>query len=245
MSNLAVRAGGVSNQGLRSNNEDRLLIDAQKGLFVVADGMGGQDAGELASGLAVDIIPRSLDKYLAADEPPEQALIDAFSETNQAIVDAGLEQPPGRRMGTTAVCAFKSNGQVLVTNMGDSRAYLIRAGEVEQLTVDHTVAQALVAAGAMTADQAKFSRTNHSLYKFLGCSDDSEPAEVKPITPQVGDWLLLATDGLTHFVEEHDLSTGPGQFGEPQAWAEHLVKTALERGSRDNVTCVVVAFVEA
>lgn len=245
MSNLIVRAGGLSNRGLRSNNEDRLLIDAHRGLFVVADGMGGQESGELASGMAVDIIPSSLDRHLAADEPAEQALTGALEEANQAIIEASLQQPPGRRMGTTAVCAYKSNGQLLVTNMGDSRAYLIRGGQVEQLTVDHTVAQALVARGIMTAEQARSSRFKRSLYQFLGCIDTCETAQVKPVTPQPADWLLLATDGLTNFVEKDDLSTGPAQFGDPQAWADHLVKTALERGSRDNVTCIVVTFAEA
>jgi PPM family protein phosphatase len=244
MPELGVRVGAVSNQGLRSNNEDRLLVDLQKGLFVVADGMGGQEAGELASGLAVEVIPRVLEKCLSANEAADRALLDAMAEANQAIIDAGIHQPIGRRMGTTAVCALKSNGQLFVTNMGDSRAYLIREGKSEQLTVDHTVAAALVACGALTAEEALTSPFNNRLYKFLGCTETNESADVKPLTPRAGDWLLLATDGLTNFVAADDLQSGPGKFGNPQTWAEHLVKIALERGSRDNVTCIVVAFEE-
>jgi protein phosphatase len=245
MSDLALRVGAVSNQGLRSNNEDRLLIDLQKGLFLVADGMGGQEAGELASGLAVEVIPRVLEKSLSANESADRALLGAMAEANQAIIDAGSSQPLGRRMGTTAVCALKSNGQLFVTNMGDSRAYLIRGDKAEQLTIDHTVAAALVACGALTAEEALTSPFNNRLYKFLGCTETHETADLKPLTPQAGDWLLLATDGLTNFVSGEDLLAGPSKFHNPQTWAEHLVKTALERGSRDNVTCIVVAFEEA
>jgi PPM family protein phosphatase len=242
MSELVFRYGAVSNQGLRSNNEDRLLVDVQKGLFVVADGMGGQDAGELASGLAVEVIPQALEKRLSANEAADRALVDALGDASRAIIDAGSHQPATRRMGTTAVCALKQNGQVFVANMGDSRAYLIRAGQVEQLTIDHTVAAALVACGALTAEEALNSPFNNRLYKFLGCTETNESAEVKPLTPQAGDWLLLATDGLTNHVGHDDLRNGPAQYHDPQAWAEYLVKTALERGSRDNVTCIVIAF---
>ena len=136
--------------------------------------MGGQEAGELASGLAVEVIPRALEKCLSANETADRALVDALAEANQAIIDAGSDQPLGRRMGTTAVCALKQNGQVFVANMGDSRAYLIRAGQAEQLTNDHTVAAALVACGALTAEEALTSPFNNRLYKFLGCTETSE-----------------------------------------------------------------------
>src|ERR1700677_3166306 len=177
MSELAVRVGSVSNQGLRSNNEDRLLVDLQRGLFVVADGMGGQEAGELASGLAVEVIPLALEKRLSANEAADRALVDAMADANQAIINAGSDQPLGRRMGTTAVCALKQNGQLFISNMGDSRAYLIRGGQAEQLTIDHTVAAALVACGALTAEEALNSPFNNRLYKFLGCTDTCESAD--------------------------------------------------------------------
>jgi PPM family protein phosphatase len=244
MPDLSLRVGAASKQGLRPKNEDSLLVNVEKGLFLVADGMGGQEAGELASGLAVEVIPRALEKSLSSAGSVDQALRKAMAEASQAIIEAGSQQPLGRRMGTTAVCAFKQNGQVFVTNMGDSRAYLIRQGRVQQLTVDHTVAAALVACGALTAEEARKSPFNNRLYKFLGCTESNETADVKPLTPQPGDWLLLATDGLTNFVSDEDLQAGPAKFANPQTWAEHLVQIALERGSRDNVTCIVIAFDE-
>jgi protein phosphatase len=165
-----------------------------------------------------------------------------MAAANEAIVEAGQSQPAGRRMGTTAVLAVQQEGQVYVANFGDSRAYLIRDREVEQLTVDHSVAQALVSVGALTPDEARHSPWQHVLHKFLGCADLAEGADVRPFTPQAGDRLVLATDGLTNHVEDDDLRCA-ADYSDPQAWASHLVDVALERGSKDNVTCVVVAFV--
>jgi protein phosphatase len=148
-------------------------------------------------------------------------------------------------MGTTAVLAVQQKDQVFVAGLGDSRAYLIRNGAIEQLTVDHSVADALVTSGTLTPEQARRSPWRHVLYKFLGCAEMTEGAEVHPFTPQKGDRLLLASDGLTNFVTDDDLCQGAAQHANPQVWAEELVKLALERGSNDNVTCVVVAFDEA
>ena len=130
--------------------------------------------------------------------------------------------------------------QVFVTSLGDSRAYVIRAGNAKQLTTDHTVAQHLVETGALSPEDAVESPYNNVLYKLLGCAAGNENPEVKIITPQAGDCFLLATDGLT--VAAEDLASGPAGFADVQQWAEHLVKTALLQGSRDNVTCIAVAF---
>jgi len=242
MADFVFRVGSRSAQGLRSNNEDRFVVDMAQGLFLVADGMGGQERGEVASGMAADIIPRVVGKCLAESNPADKALVEAMQEANKAIIDAGKTQPLGRRMGTTAVCALRRDDQVYVASMGDSRAYLIRDGQVEQLTVDHSVAQALVASGALTPEEAHSSPYNNVLYKFLGCAATSDNAEVKPFTPQAGDHLLLASDGLTNYITADDLREGPIRFKDPQEWADHLVNTALERGTSDNVTCIVVIF---
>ena|SRR5262245_55131432 len=242
MADFVLRVGSRSAQGVRPNNEDRLVVDMDQRLFVVADGMGGQERGEIASGMAVDIIPRVVHDRLAHQENAENAVNEALREANNAIVDAGKHQPLGRRMGTTAVCALHQNGQVYIAGLGDSRAYLIRGNRVEQLTVDHSVAQALVLTGALTAEEAKTSPYQHVLHKFLGCTTLLDGAEVKPFTPQAGDRLLLASDGLTNHISEADLQSGPDRFSDPQAWADYLVDTALGRGSRDNVTCIVVVF---
>jgi len=198
--------------------------------------------GEQASGLAAEIIPRVVQDQLATDDDAGKAMQKALLEANQAIVDAGRHQPAGRRMGTTAVVAVQHSDQVFVAGLGDSRAYLIRGEKIDQLTVDHSVAQALVSTGVLSAEEARHSPWQHVLHKFLGCAELADGTEVRPFTPQAGDRLLLASDGLTNHISEDDLRSGPKQFSDPQSWAEQLVKTALERGSRDNVTCIVVAF---
>jgi len=242
MASLQVRAGARSAQGLRSNNQDRYVVDTTQAVFLVADGMGGQESGEKASGLAVEIIPRAIRSRLESHGDPQQAVAEAFLEANRAILDASQHQASGRRMGTTAVLAVRLDDQFFVAGLGDSRAYLIRGEHAEQLTHDHSMAEALLRNGALTPEQAQKSPYRHVLYKFLGCADLSESAEVRPFIPQAGDRLVLASDGLTNYISAGDLSAGALRHPDPQEWANELVTLALERGSNDNVTCVVVAF---
>jgi protein phosphatase len=242
MAELIIRTGSCSAQGIRSNNEDSFVVDRQQQLFLVADGMGGQDLGEKASSMAAEIISRVVREKLDAGNDAGAVVQEALAEANQAIVSAGRHQPPGRRMGTTAVLAVQRADQVYVAGLGDSRAYLIRGRQVDQLTVDHSVAKALELSGMLTPEQAKTSPWQHVLYKFLGCAEMNEGAEVRPFRPQAGDRLLLASDGLTNHITEDDLREGPVRFPDPQEWADYLVQLALKRGSRDNVTCVVVVF---
>src|SRR5262245_56819213 len=129
MAELVIRVGSQSKQGIRPNNEDRFVVDLGQSHFMVADGMGGQDSGELASGMAADIIPRMVHDHLAAQEPADQALRKALAQANQAIVEAGRSQLEGQRMGTTAVLVLHCDNQVYVASLGDSRAYLIRGGK--------------------------------------------------------------------------------------------------------------------
>ncbi len=242
MAELVIRVGSKTDQGVRPNNEDRFVADPQRNLYLVADGMGGQEAGELASGLAADIIPRVVQDRLAQQDDPQQAVQQALAEANAAIVHAGRNQPAGRRMGTTAVLAVRLADKFYVAGLGDSRAYLVRRGRVDQLTVDHSVAMALELNGTLTPEQARNSPWQHVLYRFLGCAEMNEGAEVRPFIPEDGDRLLLATDGLTNHITADDLRDGVEKFSDPQSWADHLVSLALSRGSRDNVTCIVVAF---
>ncbi len=245
MADFAIRVGSHSAQGVRPNNEDRLVVDPAHHLYMVADGMGGQDHGERASGLAAEIIPRVVHDRLEAKDEADSAVKRALEEANQAIIDASKDQPFGRRMGTTTVLALENNGQVYVAGIGDSRAYLIRDDKVDQLTVDHSVAQALVSSGAITIEEARISPWQNVLHKFLGCANMIDGADVLPFTPQAGDRLLLASDGLTNFVTPEDLRSGARTFADPQSWIEHLVKLALDRGSRDNVTGIMIFFESA
>jgi protein phosphatase len=244
MADIVLRVGSRSEQGVRPNNEDSLVVDLERRFFLVADGMGGQERGELASGMAAELLPEIVGTLLSKRVRPDVAVRDALDEANLAIVEAGRTQPAGRRMGTTAVVALHHEQTCYVAGVGDSRAYLIRDGTVEQLTVDHSVAQALVISGALTAEEARHSPYQHVLHRFLGCATMAESAEVRPFSPQPGDRLLLGSDGLTNYLSDEDMRKGVRQFSKPQEWADFLVKLALSRGSRDNVTCVVVGFEE-
>ena len=230
MTKLALRVGCRSAQGLRPNNEDAFVADPDHQLFLVADGMGGQDSGERASGLAAEIIPRVVLDRLAAHDDAGQAVRRAMEAANEAIVKEGKAMPQGRRMGTTAVVAVQQDGQVFVGSLGDSRAYLIRDQRVEQLTVDHSVAQALLSSGALSVEEARASPWQHVLHKFLGCAEMAEGADIRQFTPQPGDRLLMATDGLTNHVTDEDLIDGL-RWKDVQAWADYLVDLALRRGS--------------
>jgi protein phosphatase len=225
----------------RANNET-YVADPQHHVFLVADGMGGQELGERASSLAAEIIPRVVQDKLATGDDAARAVQSALAEANDAIVNEGRTQPPGRRMGTTAVLAVQQDNQVFVAGLGDSRAYLVRGDEVLQLTEDHSVARALELSGTLTSEQARHSPWQHVLYKFLGCAEMTDGADVRPFTPQSGDRLVLASDGLTNHICPDDLRAGAIQYQDPQSWADYLVPLALQRGSSDNVTCVVVAF---
>jgi serine/threonine protein phosphatase PrpC len=242
MAKYVLHVGSHTAQGVRSNNEDRFVVDRVNNVFLVADGMGGQERGEQASGLAAEIIPKVVQDRLAAQDDTTQAMRKAFTEANQAIVHAGKDMPTTRRMGTTAVLAVEHQNQVYVAGLGDSRAYLVRDGGVEQLTVDHSVAQALVSSGVLTQEEARHSPWQNVLHKFLGCAEMADGADIRPFTPEAGDRLILASDGLTNHITEADLCEGASKHPDPQQWAEQLVELALTRGSRDNVTCVVVAF---
>ena len=239
---LTLDVGARCEQGRRPNNEDRYFSDVEQRLFIVADGMGGQEDGEKASQFAVEMIPRYVRDHLPGCRNVRKMLQQAIEATNLKIVDAGKHHPPGRRMGTTVVAALHYRNRAYVVGVGDSRIYLIRGDEVQLLTVDHTLADALVRNGDLTEEQAETSQWKHVLYKFLGNAEMRDKADVCSFLAEPGDRLLLASDGLTNFVTEQDLQEGARPNLDVQEWVDSLVDRALTRGSRDNVTCIVAAF---
>jgi protein phosphatase len=239
MAELFVRSGSCSAQGRRPNNEDRHFVGGQ--VFIVADGMGGQDCGEVASGLATSVLSREIAERLS-DAGPEGAIRQSVQMAHAAILDEGKRMPTTRRMGTTVVLAVLLNGRALVTGVGDSPALLARGGACRKLTEDHTIADALARKGTISPEQAKHSPYRNVLYKFLGCAEWTDGVELTEVAPEPGDRIILATDGLTGVVDDAEVALFAEQHSDPQACAEGLVKLALDRGSKDNVTCIVLAF---
>jgi len=216
--------------------------------FVVADGMGGQLAGEKASQMAVDIIPKELSRRIGPGESEDKAIQrvirDAVAAANQEILGLSVVQTEFNNMGTTVVLALFRADRVYVAGIGDSRAYRVRDGRIEQFTKDHSLAQALLEAGTITAEELPNHKFNHVLYLYLGSKDArGGPEDVRAAEFRVGDRFLLASDGLTGVVDDERLAEVVAASDDPQVTARALVTLALDNHSKDNVTCLVIHVV--
>ena len=218
-------------------------------VFIVADGMGGQQAGEKASQMAVELIPRELAKRIesdADDKSSQRAIREAVAATNQEILALSHLGADYANMGTTVVIAWFHNSRVYVAGIGDSRAYRLRDGKIEQLTRDHSLANALGEAGTIRPDEVENHKFKHVLYLYLGSKDARDgPEEVKALDTRPGDQFLLASDGLTGVVRDELITEVLRTCDDPQRAAELLIQRALENRSKDNITCVVIQVVEA
>jgi serine/threonine protein phosphatase PrpC len=218
-------------------------------LFVVADGMGGQLAGEKASEMAVEIIPRELARRLGTDAPDDdRALRGAIRESvaiaNQDILSLSSIATEYANMGTTVVLALFRKDRAYITGIGDSRAYRLRNGKLEQLTKDHSLADALGEAGTIAREEVATHKFKNVLYLYLGCKDALEgPEEVRVLDVRPGDRFLLASDGLTGVVKDDQLAKVLREVDDPQEAAQRLVDQALANLSKDNVTCLVIHVV--
>lgn len=203
---------------VREHNEDDLLVDEERRVFVVADGLGGHVAGEVASRTAVRAAHTAL---LESAARPERALPEALHLAHDAVMEEAAADPARSGMGTTAVLAQLSSDdrQLWVAHIGDSRAYLLRSGQLNRLTADHRVG-----AGSLT--------------QALGTSGDVEP-DVARVKLTDGDRILLCTDGLTDMVSDDTIAGHLGS-GEPENSCDRLVEAAMTQGGLDNVTLVLI-----
>jgi protein phosphatase len=235
----------------RENNEDAIDVKFFPDLEVciVADGMGGQAAGEVASKRAIEVIPRELRKGLTGVDGADgtKTIIKrSIVSANEEIIQMSNLDREMKNMGTTVVTAvWRKGGELYVTGVGDSRAYLIRDGKIEQLTVDHSLAQALVEAKTISAAEAKEHRFKNVLWKYLGTREVGEGPEVKVIEMKPGDRFLLCTDGLSGVVTDDKILQFVLTQSDVQACADGLGQLALDAGSKDNVSCIVIEVAEA
>ncbi len=265
-----LRAGVASTVGnTRPHNEDNFFLPAcqsgesrggdgehRSGLdsvvetdriypFIVADGMGGQLAGEKASQMAVDLIPKELSKRFNSgendDKTIQRAIRDAVAAANQEILGLSHIETEFANMGTTVVIALFRNNRVFVAGIGDSRAYRVRDGQIEQLTRDHSYADALVESGTITKEELPNHKFKHVLYLYLGSKDArGGPDEVRVAEVRPKDRFLLASDGLTGVVTDDVLTQMIESGDDPLDTASRLVAKALENHSKDNITCLVI-----
>ena len=235
-------AAGHTEQGKRSQNEDAYCLDSASGVFVVADGMGGLLAGEEASKLAVELLPGIVAERLAAKDRPNEAVAIALERVSQVVLTQSKSDPRFSGMGSTALVALVHGPRVYVGNLGDSPAYLVRGGRTTRLTHDHTVAEELVRKGLLTPDQAKVHPWRNRLFKSLRCAEMQELTEVHDFPQRPGDWLVLLSDGVANFIRENEFGPLLAAHASVDIAARELTRLALERGSQDNVTAVVLAF---
>jgi len=249
---LALNIGKCSLLGnYRENNEDSIEVKQFPDLIVsiCADGMGGQAAGEIASKRAIDIIPRELRKNLTSQlnlEAVKSVVKRSIVQANEEIMAMGALDKDMKNMGTTVVMAiWRKGNEMYISGVGDSRAYLIREGKISQLTVDHSLAQALVEAKTISAAEAKEHRFKNVLWKYLGSKEVGDGPEVTVLHVKANDRLMLCTDGLTGVVQDEGMLAFIQQQTDMQACAEGLGQLALDSGSRDNVSCVMIEVIDA
>jgi PPM family protein phosphatase len=245
---LRWRAAGDTHVGrVRRGNEDTFLVDEGRGVFLVADGMGGHAAGEVASALAADVVGGALtggvDRGLEADELAA-AMRDAVRAADRAIMEHAAANRAAFGMGTTlTACVICSDGTYRLGHVGDSRAYLMRGDDLAQLTRDHTWVQREVDEGRLTPAGARRHHLAHIVTRALGADPGDEPdllaGQLEP-----GDLLLLTTDGLTGPVTDRNLSRILLSGLTLEERVERMIRAANRRGGRDNITAVLVEIVE-
>ena len=242
---LSIEADYHTDQGDRDDNEDSAVVLEGGSVCAVADGMGGQRAGEVASELAVGSVQqRVADGELGAlckEEEVHQWMGDLFREANRRILAAGRERPELLDMGTTLTLAHVSGKRLFFAHLGDSRLYLWRAGQTEQLTEDHTEAQEFVRQGWLSPAAAARSRFRHVLSKCLGTARAIEP-QLGGCALRAGDRLLLCSDGLYDQVPADHLNGLLGENLSAKELAVRLVAAVRHSGRTelDNITALVV-----
>jgi PPM family protein phosphatase len=223
----------------RALNEDNLLVDAELGLFIVADGLGGHGAGELASSIAVMEISNHIRNQIVQGQETNVVIDEAIIKANAEIRKSGLDNIDYAEMGTTVVLALLSGNRALISHVGDSRAYMITNGAMKQLTNDHTFVADWLREGSITVEEARTHDARHGLYAALGVEDGIEP--------ETAEWpwdncssLLLCSDGLTEMVPEDQIEAIVNCSDTPQQACDLLVEAANEMGGTDNISVIIV-----
>ena len=227
---------------IRQGNEDSLYADASesRGLFIVADGMGGHAAGEVASEMAVAIIADELTALESVDAPDSQGRVaEALRRANDAIYRRTVLEADKQGMGTTASVLVLSDSGYVIGQVGDSRIYLLRDGVLRQLTKDHSYVQEQVDAGFLTPEQARYHPYSNVITRCVGANEAVEP-DVFAGPVQAGDVFLVASDGLTGMVDDRRLQQLLSSNAQPRRVVDALIAEANGRGGLDNITAVLV-----
>lgn len=254
MANLgtALEVATATDSGMvRSHNEDSIAADAEIGLAVLADGMGGYNAGEVASGIAVAMLTTEMKQALEVQEPHKvdgatgeswavKLVRENSVKANAAIFQTAKSQPQYAGMGTTLVVALFFDNRMAVGHIGDSRLYRLRKDGFEQVTRDHSLLQEQIDSGMITKEQARFSQNKNLVTRAVGIDPEVE-TEIHVYDVEPGDIYLLCSDGLSDMVTDEDIHSTLGalQSNLPLA-ATQLVQLANDNGGRDNISVILV-----
>lgn len=240
-------AFGITHPGMiRPSNEDTYHIDEQNDLLILADGMGGHQAGEVASGMAVDAINRYLLDVMARElendgeeevAPPNQ-LLYAFELANTEIYERASANPEYKGMGTTLIVAWFRKDAVIIGHVGDVRGYLLRSSQLSRLTKDHSLVERLVEQGHIKPEDVRTHPWRSRIEKAVGIQQTVEP-DIKEIHLMQGDRLLFCSDGLWDMISDEDIGTVLQTNQALENVCGELLDRALIGGGRDNVTIVV------
>lgn len=236
---------------VRKNNEDAFRIEPELDLYVLSDGMGGQAHGEVASAMAVETI---VDHCRESSNDPEitlfgtsrpdlsertNRLMSAVRMANHKIFESAAQNPAQDGMGATIVAASLEGRRLSLVHVGDSRAYLLRGGSLEQLTADHSLVAEHVRRGTMTRQEAETSQLQNILVRALGTQDQVEVDADEQMLLE-GDTIVLCSDGLTHMVSDPEIASVLSTTEPAQAAVDRLIELANENGGLDNVTVIVI-----
>lgn len=254
---MAIVFGFKSDIGkVRTNNEDSFIIDEQSGLFIVADGMGGHNSGEVASRMACDIISKNLQMSLKRQAEPDRTqvmfgqtnpalsdtanrMVSAIRLANQVVFEASQSSPQNNGMGTTVVALLTLPSSYIIAWVGDSRIYLVRHNQLQQLTTDHSLVQEQINKGLITSEQAEKSEFKNILTRAIGAAATVE-VDATEIPAFADDYLILCSDGLSRMVTDEQILETVRAYNDPQKISDTLVERANAAGGKDNVTAVVV-----
>src|SRR3954469_16015421 len=247
---LSLMVAGKSDVGcIRTNNEDNFGYDLRHGIFVVCDGMGGQACGEVASKLGVDTVlnyfrnsaQSAANGNGAAAVTGTRMLAQAVRAANTAIRAASSNDADKSGMGTTIVAMLVRDNSISIAHVGDSRIYLVRNGELKQLTVDHSLVMEQVRRGIITPEQALTSSLQNIILRALGSEDDVE-VDVSEFEGAEADVLLLASDGRTKMISDDDILHIVTAAEDVDAACDQLIAATKKNGGEDNVTCLLVGL---
>jgi protein phosphatase len=252
MMSIGLRGTGLTDVGItRGHNEDSFHVDNNASLFVVADGVGGQNAGEVASRMSVEVISSHFSKSREDSVPfvgkPEESFSDETNRlassirlANQVVHESSRSNPSLKGMGSTAVAVtITGKGMLGIAHAGDSRAYLIRSGGIFQLTNDHSLVAEQVRQGLITEEEAQNSKVKNVITRALGAADEIE-VDIDEQPLEDGDMVLLCSDGLTNMVDDETILKIIEDNATMEDACRRLIKLSNDNGGKDNITAVLV-----